>query len=393
MSIRPDTVYPGQVLTGDPGYPYGKARNITVPGDGTGTPWEEKWVNDQFGFQQQLLNSGGKVPSGVPDAVGASDYEYAITQISKQAAHRIAVAGHAAFNPATSSFLPRCAVSGVAGSTPLILVGGAVAGAAQLLYTDGNAWVSLALPVVGVDMVSIVYTGTRWVGCGQENLFYANAATPSTWTNLASPAPGGTILQNICKHGTRLVMMGWDGSTSYVYTSDNDGTSWTSRAPALSSDNMRCVVSNGTRLVAVGGSSALANAVWTSDDGGVTWIRRTAAVGAGVSYLTKAVHNGYRWAAVSAVGEIHLSDDGIAWTQSSPAGSVGWRNLFWTGALMVASGLGGVIYTARANGLLWEKVSSRDLGAADIFAAAYSPDLNVGVFASSGTVMRRTLFT
>lgn len=75
MAISPKTEYSGQVDTTDSvGYPEGKARNITDPGDGTGTPWEAKMVNDIFGFQQSLLSAAGEVPSGTPDKVGASQY-------------------------------------------------------------------------------------------------------------------------------------------------------------------------------------------------------------------------------------------------------------------------------------------------------------------------------
>lgn len=75
MALDPSARYPGQIDVSDPtGYPYGAAQNITVVGDGTGTPWEEDLVNDIFGFQQALLDEAGITPSGDPDKVGASDY-------------------------------------------------------------------------------------------------------------------------------------------------------------------------------------------------------------------------------------------------------------------------------------------------------------------------------
>lgn len=74
MALDPSAEYPGQITTGDPGYPYGKAQNETVENDGTGTPLEAALVNDIFGFQQALLSAGGVTPSGNPDEVGASDY-------------------------------------------------------------------------------------------------------------------------------------------------------------------------------------------------------------------------------------------------------------------------------------------------------------------------------
>lgn len=84
MAINPSSSYVGKIdTTSDPtGYPYGKPRNITSPGDGTGTPLEAAWVSDLFGFQQALLDAGGSiVPSGTPDKVGASQYLTALLQV------------------------------------------------------------------------------------------------------------------------------------------------------------------------------------------------------------------------------------------------------------------------------------------------------------------------
>lgn len=74
MAIDPSAEYPGQIITGLPGYPLGKAVNVAVSGDGTGTPLEAKWVSDLFGWEQALLAAAGITPSGDPDEVGASDY-------------------------------------------------------------------------------------------------------------------------------------------------------------------------------------------------------------------------------------------------------------------------------------------------------------------------------
>lgn len=81
MALDPSAEYPGQVATGDAGYPYGKAQNVTVEGDGTGTPLEKALVNDLFGFQQALLDAADIAPSGVPDQVGASQYLQAFYQL------------------------------------------------------------------------------------------------------------------------------------------------------------------------------------------------------------------------------------------------------------------------------------------------------------------------
>ena len=78
MAINPETQYPGKINPSDSNYPYGSARNITVPGDGTGTPWEAAIVNDLLGMQQAFLSDASVVPSGNPDKVGASQYMQAM---------------------------------------------------------------------------------------------------------------------------------------------------------------------------------------------------------------------------------------------------------------------------------------------------------------------------
>lgn len=76
MAIKPSDVYPAQVdVTSPSDYPQGKAQNITIADDGTGTPLEKTWVNDLWGFLQSLLREdGGAVPSGTPDTARASQY-------------------------------------------------------------------------------------------------------------------------------------------------------------------------------------------------------------------------------------------------------------------------------------------------------------------------------
>lgn len=81
MAINPESAFPGKITASSAEYPFGKARNITVPGDGTGTPWDQLVLNDIFGFQQALLSEAGTVPTGAPDEVGASQYLAALQSI------------------------------------------------------------------------------------------------------------------------------------------------------------------------------------------------------------------------------------------------------------------------------------------------------------------------
>jgi hypothetical protein len=76
--------YPGQVSSGDPGYPYGKPRNVTVPGDGSGTPWEQLLVRDIIGFLQATIVAAGVTPSNAPDQVGSSQYLVSLLALAKK---------------------------------------------------------------------------------------------------------------------------------------------------------------------------------------------------------------------------------------------------------------------------------------------------------------------
>lgn len=74
MAIVISTQYPGKTNAPDANYPQGSARNVTISGDGTGTPWEQQLVNDILGFLQAILLEGSITPSGAPDTAVASDY-------------------------------------------------------------------------------------------------------------------------------------------------------------------------------------------------------------------------------------------------------------------------------------------------------------------------------
>lgn len=74
MAIRPNNEYPSATTSPDSNYPYGGARNVSSPGDGTGTPWEEKLINDLFGFQQALLQEANITPNDNPETAAVSQY-------------------------------------------------------------------------------------------------------------------------------------------------------------------------------------------------------------------------------------------------------------------------------------------------------------------------------
>ena len=74
MAIKPEDLFPANSAPPTSDYPLGSARNVTSPGDGTGTPLVASWVNDLWGFFQATLTEAGVTPSGNPDTAQASQY-------------------------------------------------------------------------------------------------------------------------------------------------------------------------------------------------------------------------------------------------------------------------------------------------------------------------------
>ena len=82
MAISIKDRYPSKVDTTDAAYPQGKARNVTVTLDGTGTPFEKDLVNDIMGLQQAIYKEASITPSGTPDTADMSQQLEGIKKIT-----------------------------------------------------------------------------------------------------------------------------------------------------------------------------------------------------------------------------------------------------------------------------------------------------------------------
>lgn len=82
MAINPSTSFPSNTTTPNASYPYGGARDVVSPGDGSGTPFVAEMLNDIFGFQQAVLTEADITPSGVPDTATDSQYLDALKAIT-----------------------------------------------------------------------------------------------------------------------------------------------------------------------------------------------------------------------------------------------------------------------------------------------------------------------
>lgn len=172
MAINPETQYPGKIDPSSPDYPYGEARNVTTPGDGTGTPWEAALVNDIFGFQQALLTAGSVVPSGSPETATASQYLTALKAIFPQAASQ-SLANIDTVNK-TGFYISTVATLGTA--PPDGLNG-------ELLHMERGS----------SNQATQIFDTLR--GAGQDQALYTrtkrNDGTWTTWTDLLGAGSGG----------------------------------------------------------------------------------------------------------------------------------------------------------------------------------------------------------
>lgn len=61
--------YPGFVNPPDAAYPYSSPKNATTDTAEDGTPVEEKWVGDVWGFNQSVMSEAGVTPNGQTESV------------------------------------------------------------------------------------------------------------------------------------------------------------------------------------------------------------------------------------------------------------------------------------------------------------------------------------
>lgn len=276
MALIPSDRYPAQI-DADADYPLGKARNAGSYQDGTGTPLEKDWLNDDWGFKQALLAAAAITPSGDPDKVGASQYLEAMRAIAVDSTIKRNITRALTLRaldldgatPTSSAFLG--AVS-VLGFEALVVKGGA-----------NGVFAVVDMPFVNLSFVTaatltevrkLIAGGSRVLaigGGGNKNAFSTNAG--ATWT-----AGGATGLTTTPTDGV------WDGTQFVVSTvagksaHSTNGVAWA--AATGGSDIIDAIDFNpqGGLAALVGGTVVAAGALIdntrafaVSTDHGLTW--------------------------------------------------------------------------------------------------------------------------
>lgn len=307
MALDPSTRYPGQIDTTDPaGYPYGKARNRIVDGDGVGTPYERDLVNDIFGFQQAILDAVGATPSNTPDKVGASQYLDALRKIFASA------------NVQQFAFTPNAQVKAL-GADILEDI---------FSHPNGSEFDSpLIMAVGGATSVLRSHRGDTWI--------VESAVLPQNGRSIAA-------------RGTDVANVVWVvvGSLTSISTSVDGGQSWTDQSAnsAILSGSLHRVRWGNGLFVCLGNSDEI-----QTSPNGVAWTARTNPSAKPLHDLHYSAAAGI-WVAVGNDGAVITSIDGITWTDRTglSVGTADFRSVVYdeVNELWIAGGIGSVQTTA-----------------------------------------------
>lgn len=222
MAINPASQYPGQITPSSTDYPYGSARDVSSPGAGDGTPVQQAWVNDWFGFQQAAMQAAGITPSGNPDSATSSDVLNAIRTLSQNRSQSFFTGGSFTVPPGVTSIYISAAAGGGGGGSGATnnggqssLVGGGGGGgggAGQSIYKK-------AYTVTPGQIIDITVGSGGEGGVGSTagaGKFGGNggATVIGTLITLApglSGGPGQAVQQNVAGNGGA----GGSGGTGY----------------------------------------------------------------------------------------------------------------------------------------------------------------------------------
>lgn len=209
---------------------------------------------------------------------------------------------------------------------------------------NGESWSSAPVGTIGGSMRGLLFTGTQYVACGQnDRLFGAvlTSADAAVWTPAVVASSSGSILTGLATNGTGLYVA--CGSAGRLYRTRNTAA-WPSYVTLPGGPLLQTVAYGGGWFVAVGESGTLAR----SRDGEQWTVMPTGTN----EFLSGITYGNGRWVAVGSGGTILTSMDLTTW---SPRPSVTTKYLFsvsYEAGQYVVTGADGTILTS-LDGQAW----------------------------------------
>ena len=196
--------------------------------------------------------------------------------------------------------------------------------------------------------------------------YYSAVSTDgSTWTR--TDQEGDDNLKDVVYDGTKFVALG----NRAVISTSTDGIAWNSiYVDNLGYDNSwQALAYNGTKFVALGSGGYVS----TSIDG-TTWTTATQNSNLGSHSWLALAYGNNKFVALGYNGYTSISADGTTWTtatQNSNLGSQSWRALAYNGTKFVAVGADGYISTSTYGTTWTTAVQDSNLGSKGWEALAY----------------------
>jgi hypothetical protein len=311
VAIKPTTAFPGKIAPADASYPYGKARNITAPGDGTGTPFNATLLNDVWGFFQHLLKRGGITPTETPDTAPASQYADGIRYIADTRVGRIALIRQTLLSVLTTrvwiaaTWSPQLSL--FVAVSPFDNLSSSASSQCVMTSPDGITW-TIRTGIANVQWHSVTWSPTLGlfaaVGLGGTNSVMTSP-DGITWT----ARHGGAYLNEIV-WSPELGLFAAVGVDT-IRTS-TDGITWVSRTVPTPSPSTFESLEWSPELGKFVAISIVDNRIISSVDG-ITWTTVSVAAGFGSSGVAWSSELGL-FVASTLTNHVRVSTDGITWT-------------------------------------------------------------------------------
>ncbi|MEL7566705.1 MAG: immunoglobulin-like domain-containing protein, partial [Dehalobacterium sp.] len=214
--------------------------------------------------------------------------------------------------------------------------------------TDGTTWTPrsvLGAPTSTACFYSVDYDSSRFIaagsttGSGTNKAYVAASDDGITWTYRGDEGKSSFRVVTSNASSSQYVVMGGTGN---IYTSDNGGTSWTSRTLGTTK-TLRDVAWNGSLFVSVGREGT----IQTSPDG-VTWTIQSSGT---TNDLNKVDYLNGQFIAVGNTGAILTSSNGTAWISRASGTIADLQDIAFGEGKYVTGGNGAARISS--NGISW----------------------------------------
>lgn len=336
MAFNYRALFGASQIDTDAAYPQGKARNVSAPGMGDGTPWLANLVNDIiFAPWQMLMKLTGTTPNGSADTANNSQY---IDALARWMWGTLTTSNWSQTFPSGTEQYNALAYSPDLGLWVIVGENGV-----YRTSLDFHSWGAGTIPG-NPDLNAVVWSSDLdlFVAVGDGGVVYTNPNPSTTAWTLAHTA-GGNLTSVAIKPGTPDTVVAAGNPSTLVYSTN--GTLWLNTGDTGFGTGHKFITWAAGLGVFVCTCTDDGDAVATSADG-VTWAAATA-IGNGMTVraLAWSAFHG-RVIAVGDGGDVASTDDlGAAW--DAVAGVLGGAQVL---AVTVDEQLGQVI-AAGADGV------------------------------------------